>query len=155
MVAFRDLEISHLLYPTTFILTLCILLFTIILTMKLTSYLALALPALAAAQEQAFLEQFQQQAGHWWDRVQDFGKNLISQTVGATSAKVADANVHYLQSDSWKETLQHSGTARPYSPPEAWMVLITGGNRTCKGRCERLNRAFNVRSLICSCRAWS
>lgn len=64
------------------------------------------------------------------------------------TAGVANAAVHELTLDNWKQTLVHSGSATPGSPAEPWFVGITGKNRTCGGLCDKFDLAWDV-SLAC------
>ena len=106
--------------------------------MRLTTFLAI-LPALAVAQEQAPLA----------DRVQDWFNKAKSYLPTATPVipvekvveqKVQEKAVTPFNLSSWQTALE------PSSEPKEWLLFVTGGNKTCFGRCERANKAFNVRS---------
>ena len=106
--------------------------------MRLTTFLAI-LPALAVAQEQAPLA----------DRVQGWFNKAKSYLPTATPVipvekvveqKVQEKAVTPFNLSNWQSALE------PSSEPKEWLLFITGGNKTCFGRCERANKAFNVRS---------
>ena len=104
----------------------------------------LALPALAAAQQQV---PFMERIKDMYDQgIAAFHKATASASnpTQAAKAKVAEHAVTPLTFDNWKEVIQHSGKIKQYDPPEAFMVYITGGNRTCHGKCGRPDRAWNV-----------
>ena len=52
----------------------------------------------------------------------------------AAAAKAGGSNIDILSLDNWKDTLRGSVTPNS-AKPEEWWVLITGGNKTCYGRC--------------------
>lgn len=52
--------------------------------------------------------------------------------------KVQEKAVTPVNLTNWQATLEPSGAA------QEWLVYVTGGNKTCFGRCERANKAFNV-----------
>jgi PTH2 family peptidyl-tRNA hydrolase len=43
---------------------------------------------------------------------------------------------------NWQSLLE------PSSEPQDWLLYITGGNKTCFGRCGNADKAFNVRTQI-------
>jgi PTH2 family peptidyl-tRNA hydrolase len=103
------------------------------------------LPALAAAQEQVPLA----------DRVQGWFNKAKSYLPTATPVvptvakvveqkvqqqKAATVNVTPFNTSNWQSILE------PSSEPQDWLVYVTGGNKTCFGRCENADKAFNVRT---------
>jgi len=52
--------------------------------------------------------------------------------------KVQEKPVTSVNLTNWQATLEPSGAA------QEWLVFVTGGNKTCFGRCDRANKAFNV-----------
>ena len=72
-------------------------------------------------------------------------EEFVKHPVDATAAKVVERNVPALTLHNWRDVIRHSGTVRPEGEREAWMVLVTGGNKTCHGMCHNVDRAWNVR----------
>lgn len=105
--------------------------------MRFTSFITL-LPALALAQEQVPLA----------DRVQGWfnkAKNLVPTAVPADpiqkmAEKVTEKRVTALTMQNWQSILT------PTEEAQDWYVFVTGGNKTCFGRCETAEKAFNVSS---------
>ena len=103
--------------------------------MRFTSLITL-LPALALAQEQVPLA----------DRVQGWfnkAKNLVPTAVPTDPIqkmveKVTEKRVTTLTMQNWQSILT------PTEDAQDWYVFVTGGNKTCFGRCERAEKAFNV-----------
>jgi hypothetical protein len=118
--------------------------------MRVSSGLLLALPALAAAEEQQI---------PILDKVKGFfnkASAAVSSTISASmpsapvdtatseaAAKVAEAIQYPLTLDNWKEVLTVDPTA---SPPtiQDWLVFSTGGNNTCFGMCGNVTKAWNA-----------
>ena len=99
------------------------------------------LPALAAAQEQVPLG----------DRVQGWFNKAKSYLPTATPVipaveklveqkKIQEKTVTQFNLSNWQSLLE------PSSEPQDWMVYITGGNKTCFGRCGEADKSFNVRT---------
>lgn len=99
------------------------------------------LPALAAAQEQVPLG----------DRVQGWFNKAKSYLPTATPVipaveklvdqkKIQQKTVTQFNLSNWQSLLE------PSSEPQDWMVYITGGNKTCSGRCGEADKSFNVRT---------
>lgn len=118
--------------------------------MRFTSTLTLALPALAVAQEQVPLVD---RIKNYWGQV----TNVVTSHVPApaapsaaqhvaekVAAKVADAKVHDLTLQNWKEVITMDPTASPPTT-EDWIVYINGGNTTCFGMCGNATKAWKVR----------
>ncbi|KAJ5272696.1 hypothetical protein N7478_007821 [Penicillium angulare] len=107
--------------------------------MHFTSLVAL-LPALALAQEQVPLA----------DRVQGWfnkAKSLVPTAVPVDpivklSEKVTEKSVTPLTLSNWESILT------PGLEPEDWLIFVTGGNKTCFGRCEHATKAFNESTLL-------
>ena len=98
------------------------------------------LPAIAAASKQIPLGDSVQ---GWFDKAKSFVSSGANPApVENTAEAVTDADVSYLNITNWQSVLA------PKSKPEDWMIFITGGNKTCFGRCEQAEKAFNVRHLI-------
>lgn len=113
--------------------------------------LLLLLPAITAAQTQKpLMEQVQEQLSSLQDQAQGWfekAKSYIpsSSPIDAGAAKVAQKNVHMFTVENWLSYLSPS-TSDPSKGPEEWMVLVSGGNKSCFGNCVEVERAWNVRS---------
>jgi len=113
--------------------------------MRFTSSLVALLPAVALAQEQIPLA----------DRVQGWfnkAKAMIPTAVPAEpmvklAEKVSEKRVTPVTLDNWQSILE------PASDAQDWYIFVTGGNKTCFGRCEHAEKAFNV--SLCSTSASS
>ena len=66
--------------------------------------------------------------------------------IAAYAAK-ASSNINILTLSNWKTTLRSSVTPAS-AGPEEWWILFTGGNKTCFGHCESVNKAFNETALL-------
>lgn len=120
--------------------------------MQLTTALTLALPALASAQAQKPLTD---QMKNWFSMATASLLNAvptapsipaaIKSPVAAAAAKGASWTVHPLTMLNYEELLD-TDLSRP--GPTEWMVLVSGGNKTCGGRCTRLEVAFNETASI-------
>lgn len=106
--------------------------------MRFTSFITL-LPALALAQEQVPLA----------DRIQGWfnkAKNLVPTAVPVDpiqkmAEKVSEKRVTPVTMQNWQSILT------PAEDAQDWYIFVTGGNKTCFGRCDVAEKAFNVRSL--------
>ncbi|KAH7156927.1 hypothetical protein EDB81DRAFT_406528 [Dactylonectria macrodidyma] len=106
-----------------------------------SSTLVAALPALAAAQDSPidqYKAQFQDFIGQMGSYIPNPG---TYDPVAALEAKTGAMKLSTLTLENWKETLYE-----PVSPeattPEEWWVLVSGGNKTCYGRCDKVETAF-------------
>ncbi|KAL7941645.1 hypothetical protein V8C42DRAFT_334356 [Trichoderma barbatum] len=101
-----------------------------------------ALPALAAAQENPldqYVAQFQQVLGQVGSYIPSPNKY---DAAAAEASKTGPTKISVLGQHNWEETL-FEPVAAGAKTPEEWWILITGGNKTCFGRCEQLETAFN------------
>ena len=105
--------------------------------MRLVASAFLALPLLAAAEQQNPL------AGLFQKFSSYLPSGNLAHPVDATAAKIAGKNVHTLTLSNWQETM-HNGISTKPSQPEEWWVFVTGGNKTCYGMCEKVEKAWNV-----------
>ncbi|KAK5107059.1 hypothetical protein LTR62_001909 [Meristemomyces frigidus] len=121
------------------------------------STFALALPALASAQQYPFQDQIAQVT----NQVKGFLGQATSSAASAAqhiptsipnpaaiaSAKIAALNVEPLTLENHKQLLQPGGAT---STPgiETWMVFVTGANMTCVGSCERAEIAWNESTAL-------
>ncbi|KAJ5485270.1 hypothetical protein N7539_005258 [Penicillium diatomitis] len=109
--------------------------------MRFTSIVAL-LPALALAQEQVPLA----------DRVQGWfnkAKNLVpspvpDEPVQKVVEKVSEKHVTPVTMQNWQSILT------PAEDPQDWYIFVTGGNKTCFGRCDIAEKAFNESVVLFS-----
>lgn len=126
--------------------------------MRFSSAALLALPLLAAASESPF-EQYKAQFQNF---LGSFGASAPkaaepAEPAGAAEAdapqppqpaevppevKPLSAEVNLLNLDNWKHTL-YSNVKPDATKPDEWWVLLTGANKTCYGRCLKLDAAFN------------
>ncbi|KAK3955522.1 hypothetical protein QBC32DRAFT_333364 [Pseudoneurospora amorphoporcata] len=118
-----------------------------------TSAAVLALPLLAAAESpldqykakfQNFLGSFAGTAGgaavpQAAEVPQQ--KPIVSNAESATSTSVQAKKVERLTLSNWKDTL-YAPVQPAATSPEEWWVLVTGGNKTCFGRCGPVDEAF-------------
>ena len=117
--------------------------------MRFSATALLALPLIAAAQESP-LEQAKAQAQYWFDKISSYVPNPSkSHTVdiNAAAAKVGGKALNVLTLSGWENTIRSS--VKPVSStPEEWWVLVTGGNKTCFGRCDVVETAFNESAIL-------
>lgn len=123
--------------------------------MRLSAISALALPLLAAAQENP-LDQIKVQAQHYFDLFSSYipspNKAHTDVAAHAAAAKAGGKALHILTLDNWKETIL--GSVKPASStPSEWWVLVTGGNKTCFGHCGKVETAFNETAALFSANA--
>ena len=121
------------------------------------STLLMLLPAVAVAQEQIPLkDQVQEQVQNWLEKAKSFLPSQVAapvaeQAVGVDEAEpaapstpeskvVMDKAVVPLTLVNWESNL----VASEEEGPQDWLVFITGGNKTCFGRCGPAEKAFNV-----------
>ncbi|KAL1969545.1 hypothetical protein VTN77DRAFT_8983 [Rasamsonia byssochlamydoides] len=102
--------------------------------MRLSPLLAL-LPALAAAQDQIPLAD---QLKGWFNKAKAFIPSASpAAPVEKAAEKVVEKTVTPLNLSNWQSILE------PSSQPQDWIIYITGGNKTCFGRCGTADKAFN------------
>lgn len=117
--------------------------------MRLAASLLLALPALAIAQQQfPFLAPVQ----GWLEKVKSFLPSAATIPTTATTNKAAKAaaalSITPLTLENWRSVLAPSTTSSAGSGPETWMVLVSGGNKTCQGRCTALDTEWNKTAAL-------
>ena len=109
--------------------------------MHLSHSLALALPVLAAAQD--IQKPLIEQAGDWFNSLRGYIPTSVPAVPAALKSPVAAsaAKVAYLTMANYETEL----TPDPKSSksPQEWMVFVSGGNKTCGGFCDRLEREWN------------
>jgi len=125
--------------------------------MRFSTTALLALPVLASAAESPF----EQYKAKFQNFLSNFGAAAPSaETANAPAAAVTSAStgksktkkvvepkkIATLTLENWKDTL-----FEPVQPdatnPEEWLVLLTGRNKTCFGRCDRVEAAFDESAL--------
>ncbi|KIV87126.1 hypothetical protein PV11_02694 [Exophiala sideris] len=98
----------------------------------------LLLPALVAAQQVPFADQAQA----WFNKAKEYiPGNIPSGTanpVEVAAAKFADARVDRISIRNWERKL----SPKP-DTEEEWMIYMTGGNKTCFGRCDEVDKVWN------------
>ncbi|MCJ1372432.1 hypothetical protein MMC20_003656 [Loxospora ochrophaea] len=77
--------------------------------------------------------------------------------VDAGASKLAAKNVTPLTKNNWAEVLtprspssSSSSSSGPDNNNNTWMILITGGNKTCHGACATVDSAFNTSAALLS-----
>ncbi|KAF4949620.1 hypothetical protein FSARC_13428 [Fusarium sarcochroum] len=101
-----------------------------------------ALPALAAAQDSPidqYKAQFQNIIGQFSSYIPNPGQH---DPVAAAEAKAGSMRLNVLTLENWKQTLYEPVSAGA-TTPEEWWLLVSGGNKTCYGRCGNVEQAFN------------
>ncbi|KAH6848282.1 hypothetical protein B0I37DRAFT_446376 [Chaetomium sp. MPI-CAGE-AT-0009] len=124
--------------------------------MRFSTTALLALPVLASAAESPF----EQYKAKFQNFISNFGAAVTSAEKGDATAAAVTAStgkaktkkvvepkkIHTLTLENWKDTL-----FEPVQPdatnPEEWLVLLTGRNKTCFGRCDRVESAFAESAL--------
>jgi len=113
--------------------------------MRFTSAFLLALPAIVAAQQQKPLQDTVQE---WFNKAKSFMPGAVTSPIDTAAARVAAEKVTLLTKDNWASTLTPSASSSFSDGPDEWMVFFSGGNKTCYGQCEGLEKAWNVSSLL-------
>ncbi|KAJ5833045.1 hypothetical protein N7474_001356 [Penicillium riverlandense] len=109
--------------------------------MRFTSIVAL-LPALALAQEQVPLADRVQ---GWFNKAKSFvpsAPQAANAPIEKMAEKVSESHVTTVDMSNWQDLLA------PGLTEEDWMVYITGGNKSCFGRCELADKAFQESTLL-------
>ncbi|KAJ4255557.1 hypothetical protein NW762_009554 [Fusarium torreyae] len=107
-----------------------------------SSTILAALPALAAAQDSPvdqYKAQFQNIIGQFSSYIPNPGHH---DPVAAAEAKAGSMRLNVLTLENWKQTLYEPVSAGA-TTPEEWWLLVSGGNKTCYGRCGNVEQAFN------------
>lgn len=122
-----------------------------IATMRFSSTLLLALPAIAVAEEQIPLLDkvkgfFNKATAAVSSSIPAPPSNPINAAADKAASKAAAAIQHTLTLENWREILTVDPTASPPTTQD-WLVFVTGGNSTCYGMCGNATKAWNV----CTC----
>ncbi|EAW10492.1 uncharacterized protein ACLA_049640 [Aspergillus clavatus NRRL 1] len=105
------------------------------------------LPALAAAQEQVPLGDRVQ---GWLNKAKSYLPTAtpvippVVEKVVEQTKKIQEKTVTPWNASNWQSILE------PSSEPQDWLLYITGGNKTCFGRCGPADKAFNESVLLFS-----
>lgn len=103
--------------------------------LSILTNLLIASSTLAAVQEQKPLG-FGVTAQSWFDKAKDFATGVFAPVnPGATGP----SSVVPITSANWQSTFAPSVT----SNDQSWMVLISGGNKSCYGRCGMVEEAWS------------
>jgi len=103
----------------------------------LSPFLLSLLPALALAEQVPFMNQ----AVGWFNKAKSYIP-AVTEAEGpleALSGKIAENQVEKINLRNWQHKLQPKVEGE-----EEWLVYLTGGNKTCYGKCGRANTAWNV-----------
>ncbi|EXJ60817.1 hypothetical protein A1O7_04970 [Cladophialophora yegresii CBS 114405] len=108
-------------------------------------YLLPLLPLLVAADSQAPLKD---KAAGWFDKARAYVSSAvpaaavpapeIPHPIDAGAAKVAESVVEKITVRNWQHKL-----APKLDAEEEWMIYLTGGNKSCYGRCGPVNTVWN------------
>ncbi|KAL8783474.1 MAG: hypothetical protein Q9213_004611 [Squamulea squamosa] len=112
--------------------------------MRLTTSLLPLLPLLTAAQQQKPLSESLQS---WFEKAKSYIPSAATAPITSTAAKAAANNVVTLTQSNWQSVLSPS-SSNPSQGPEEWMVLFSGGNKSCYGRCAGVEKAWNESAAL-------
>ncbi|RAL04011.1 peptidyl-tRNA hydrolase 2 [Aspergillus ibericus CBS 121593] len=106
------------------------------------------LPALAVAQEQVPLADRVQ---GWFNKAKSYLPTAtpvvpaaVVEKVVEKAVKIQEKTVTPFNVTNWQSFLE------PSSEPQDWLIYVTGGNKTCFGRCGRADKSFNESVLLFS-----
>ena len=103
--------------------------------MRFTSLVAF-LPALALAQEQVPLADRVQ---GWFNKAKAYVPTAApADPIAKMAEKVSEKRVTPVTLDNWQTLLS------PGLEAQDWYIFVTGGEKTCFGRCDHAAKAFNV-----------
>ena len=102
--------------------------------MRLINPLILSLPLLASAQSYPQLQSV-------LSKIKSF---VPSAATAATPDAAVRKNVLPLTLDNWRQTFTAPSVQ---DAGREWYVLVTGGNKTCGGSCDIVEKAWNVSCL--------
>jgi hypothetical protein len=80
------------------------------------------------------------QLNAWFNNMKTQLGNALNNPLDAAASAIAGHVVQPLHMQNWKSHLW----PKPDEEQE-WLVYMTGGNKSCFGRCERADRTWNVR----------
>lgn len=99
------------------------------------------LSALATAQNQSPLKDRLQ---GWFDKAKSYIPAASPTPVETVVEKVVEKTVTPLNLSNWQSVLESSWQAQD------WIIFLTGGNKTCFGRCQTAETSFNKSVLLFS-----
>lgn len=109
--------------------------------MRFATLTAALLPAVVCAQAQQPLGE---QASAWFAKAKSYLPSMERLPLEAGAAAVARHQLVELTTTNWESVLAPSLHPRTQTyGPDTWMVLVTGGNNTCGGRCGKIEAEFN------------
>ncbi|KAI4228897.1 MAG: hypothetical protein L6R36_001315 [Xanthoria steineri] len=111
-----------------------------------TSSLLVILPLLTAAQQQQ--KPLSENLQEWFEKAKSYIPSTATAPVASTAAKAAANNVETLTTSNWQSVLSPSSDSDPSQGPEEWMVLFSGGNKSCYGRCAGVEKAWNESAAL-------
>ncbi|WYZ37161.1 hypothetical protein EsH8_II_000667 [Colletotrichum jinshuiense] len=113
--------------------------------MRVSATTILALPLLATAAE----SQFEQYKAQFQNFLSSFGAPSVPSAdkpavpeAAVPEATIPEKKLSVLTVENWKDVL-YEPVKPDAATPEEWWVLITGGNKTCFGHCDKIETAFN------------
>ena len=112
--------------------------------MRLVTALLVALPVIVAAQQQKPLGENLQS---WFDKAKSYIPSGTKSPAAAGAAKLAAQNVTPLTKSNWQSVLAPKASSLK-DGPEEWMVLVTGGNKSCYGQCAGVDKAWNETAAV-------
>lgn len=95
----------------------------------------LLLPLLVAADQAALTDK----AAAWFEKAKEYIPGNVPNPVEAGAAKFAEHKVERINIRNWERKL----SPKP-DTEEEWLVYMTGGNKTCFGRCDAVDVVWNV-----------
>ena len=124
--------------------------------MRASHSLILALlPSLTLSAEQIPLTE---KATGWFNKAKSYVPTAAKAPVSSSAAKVAAEIITPITRENWESTLSPTpdsdarrkvqGKGAATTGPDTWLVLITGGNKTCHGRCTGVEQAFNQSAAL-------
>lgn len=116
--------------------------------MRFSAAIVTLLPAVTFAQEQKPLGVFGENLQAWYDTARSYFPTSLSNPIDAGASKIAAKNVVVLTKDNWQETLKPRPSATAAQGPENWMIFISGGNKTCLGRCVGVENRWNESAAV-------
>jgi hypothetical protein len=124
------------------------------------SQLLLTLPALAVA------DAWDQKPMGSFSNIADAFKNLYKQAqafiptqnpignpVQAAAAAIVNLAVTPLTINNYKSVLLSSEPPKATGEPDEWLIYVSGGNKTCYGRCENATHAWNASTALLAAQA--
>ena len=123
--------------------------------MRVSTTLFLALPILITAQQQKpLLDTLQEQASSYlgqaqlyFEKAKSYVPGAIQSPINTGTANIAAKNVTPLTKENWYQTLK-SSTSATSQGPSTWMVFVSGGNKTCYGQCDGVERAWSESATL-------